>query len=303
MRNKINVEYYENEFIELTKMRNSLLHFHQIPAAIFDKLYNDRYEEMKENAEHRSESIMERIYYLQKVDGSNGYRNRQNFLQENGTKRIHKTMEQPIEMIFRALAGRMAAVRLLVDVYEPMDDTAVKNSAAVVEVAKSFRGWAETNIGWRNHITFEVGTPGQMTITEKPEAYYGGTRYYWNAEVTVDHSWIDVVRANKIDRVDIGGKAATTVWAEEILEHDLVDDDVKLFKAKVLYTKVPRDISTWAGESGDGEKIVFLEDKHIAIQPVTDGRDIITTGKDASWAIRTMRGRMKKKMLQMMDIL
>ena len=91
---------------------------------------------------------------------------------------------------------------------------------------------------------------------------------------------------------------------KRLKNHELLGDDVRLFQAKVFYTKVPNTISTYRMKPGVGKQVLHVEDKVIAIQSLHEvPPDIITTGKDQSWAVRTMRGRMKKKIVNIMGIL
>lgn len=305
MRNGIDVNKLEREYHECIKMKNSLLHFHKLPERAFEEIIGIQKAHMTDIKERDDGSIQDTIESLLRSRGfvSHGYRYARDFMEKYGNKEIHKTMGQNIYDTLNACAGRMVIIRELVDYYEPLDQTDVQTSAAVVEAARKFRSWGETNIGWRNNIGFVAGVPGTLEVSEKEMTHWNGSKSYnWDATIAVDHTYISVVKANNIEVVDIAGRDVVTIWAEEVPEHDLKDDDVKLFKAKVAYTKVPRELNTYSGQRGDAHKIINIEDKHIAIQPVSEGRDIVTTGKDASWAIRTMRRRMKKKMMEMMGV-
>lgn len=306
MRNNINVQYYENEYEELIKFRNTLLHFHKVSELAFQTMYDSAYLSLKKDAPLHSDSIKEQIFWLQRQNGcrGTGMRFKEEWMnRECSNKRIHKTMLGPIYDAFHACAVRMASIRLLVDIYEPMDDVAVKTSAAVVTFGQKFRYYAETNIGWRNHINVEAGIPGDLKIKEKIETSYSGNQFVaFEATIGVDHTYMETVVPNNIEVVDIAGKDVAVVWAKEIEEHELKDEGVKLFESIVAYTRVPRSVNTWNLKAGQAKEIVLVEKKHIAVQHIEGGKDIIATGKDQSWAIRTMKGRMKRKMYDLMGL-
>lgn len=308
MNNNIDVKHFEAEREELIKARNSLFHHYALDIALFTELYNAEAEEVQRNAEYH-DSLADQIRALKDVKGnlpsSRKARNwfQSEVLQKEGDttgKMITKTLQIPLREYFFAIAQRIAAIDLLINKYEPMDSWTVKCSAAAVEASRTFRRRVETNIGWRNNIDWVVGTPGNFEIEETPDDYH--KRVTFKATAEVDGSYIDVIKANNIDVVDIGGKACLTMKAEEITEHELVEDGVKLFKAKVMYTKVARGVNTWRLLPGEAREIINVEDKYIAVQSLDSSPDIIATGKDQSWAIRTMRGRMKKKMMKIMGL-
>ena len=136
-------------------------------------------------------------------------------------------------------------------------------------------------------------------------------------EWMVDEKYMDNVYKNQITTCDIAGKKCFTLCAEEELNHELSNQDVRLFKAKVGYTKIPVDFqscSGWGWRQNNTQKeslqqqkakiraVIYTEERWIAIQDQNGERIMEATGKDKSWAIRTMKQRMKTKMMKQMGL-
>lgn len=130
---------------------------------------------------------------------------------------------------------------------------------------------------------------------------YAREKYYLPKHTWyIDETYMDVVDKYKIHTTDIAGKNCFTLKAELVEEHELKDQGVQLFKAIVGYTKIGTNFSdkTKAGVRAS----IFTEERWIAIQD-QDGRRVEqATGKDKSWAIRTMKQRMKSSMLKQMGL-
>lgn len=215
---------------------------------------------------------------------------------------LKSDLGRSVTEVFMDSLGRLVSLDILINDFAIRTDWDVKCSGAAKEAKMLWRGQVETSIGYRNKVNVVTeGTPGDLVIDEK--LYHGQAgSYHWEAKLTVDGNWYKDVVDHKIAKVDIGGKMCLTLCADEIMEHDLLDEDVKLYQAKVAYTKVPQGVSCWSGALGDGAKSIFVEDKVIAVQTLPGGPPIITTGKDKSWAVRTMKMRMRKKIFDMMDL-
>lgn len=129
----------------------------------------------------------------------------------------------------------------------------------------------------------------------------------------VDEKYIANVKDNQITTCDIAGKKCFTLCAEEELNHELSSQDVRLFKAVVGYTKVPitfdhgygwgrRTHKTILEQKTAVRSVIYTEERWIAVQDQNGSRIMEATGKDKSWAIRTMKQRMKTSMLKQMGL-
>lgn len=189
--------------------------------------------------------------------------------------------------------------------YDPVEQ---KVDEAVIHARRRQR-MIEPSIGWRNHIRIEGHRHqgGMMTIekTEAGKIHWGNNKgqdsYNGTAIFYVDENYIKNVKDNGIEVVDIAGKEVLTLAATKVDDHDMVDQGVELFEATVAYAKVPRDVDTWQMTEDDVDKIFHCEQKFIA-KWVNTSSTHIATGKDASWALRTMRSRMKKDMMKQMGL-
>lgn len=129
----------------------------------------------------------------------------------------------------------------------------------------------------------------------KKEPYYV-PKHTWY----IDETYLDTVDKYNIHTTDIAGKRCFTLKAELIEEHELKDQGVTLFKAIVGYTKVGSN-SKDTSKAGVRASI-YTEERWIAVQDQNDERVEQATGKDKSWAIRTMKQRMKSTMLKKMGL-
>ena len=130
----------------------------------------------------------------------------------------------------------------------------------------------------------------------------------------VDEHYISNVKDNKIEVCDIAGKRCFTLSAVEELNHELSNDGVRLFKAIVGYTKIPLTFEdngyhwrrsnhkTLQEQKANIRAVIHTEERWIAIQDQNGERIMEATGKDKSWAIRTMKQRMKTSMLKKMGL-
>ena len=299
----INVPELEQEYLELIKAKNAWFHHQNIDPAYFQTVRDSQTDDLKDDL-GRMDSVPDMIDYLKSSRTYNygeGY-GKPDVIQSwmNQDKPSTNTIGRHAADHLSLIARRMSAIRLLVDTYDKFDEGDVKDSQAVRDAARTWRR-IETSIGWKNSIQFDIGTPGEMLdYTETPSPY--GQGVCWNMKIGVNRNWIDVVAANQIQRVDIAQKDYMTLWAEEIPEHELKDQNVRLFQAKIMATRVPRTMSTYSPRPGQGKEIVLLEDRVIAVQTFVSGGRTVTTGKDQSWAIRTMKGRMKKQMMRQMGL-
>ena len=165
---------------------------------------------------------------------------------------------------------------------------------------KAYRKWRanEGPIGWRNKIDIEAKVGEGATY----DFNYNPSETSFTAIIYVDETYMDTVEANNINVVDIAGKPVITLKAEEIIGHELEDNNVRLFKATVGYTKVSRGINTYRLKcEEEARSLIRIEEKWIAFQELPNGR-ITATGKDKAWAIRTMKSRMKLTMMKQMGL-
>ena len=184
---------------------------------------------------------------------------------------------------------------------------------------------------WGNpSIKGEPGKGGRGIVkwTVKQDYYYDHANKDMNGNPTkitydivtpriewyVDEKYIANVKGNQITTCDIAGKKCFTLCAEEELNHELSNQDVRLFKAVVGYTKIPLDFDhggygwsrkptkTVIEQKANIRNVIYTEERWIAIQDQDGKRIMEATGKDKSWAIRTMKQRMKTSMLKQMGL-
>ena len=308
MKSLIKKDLLEQEYRELVKAKNSWFHFHNTDPSVFITVQENHRKDLDGDLS-RVSSVPDEIDYLLRTNTAQAgtHYGDLNLIQRamDKSRASHKFLSRPAAEYISAIARRMVCIRLLVDKYSLLNEGDVLDSKAVNEAGRIFRRNIRSPIGWQNSINFEVGSPGTMTnYTEQVETYHSGmSRVHWTVTLGVDRSWIQVVQENGIELVDIAQKPYMTLWAEEIEEHELKDRGVRLFQSKIVSTKVPRTMNTYNGQSGDGKRVVLLEDRVIAVQSFeSERKPVITTGKNQAWAIRTMKARMKKTMMQMMDL-
>ena len=214
-----------------------------------------------------------------------------------------KNSQEVLETTVFELTGRLAAIDFLIAEASKLDLNYIKAAGSAEAASRVFRYSVNTIRGYNNKFKVIAGEKSKLTVKEEPiTGWRGNVTMSMQGSVEVDHTWWDDVHLNDIAKVDIGGKACLTLEAEEIMEHELLCDDVRLFQAKVLYTKMPSYIDPFRMKANEAFDIVHVEDKVIAIQNLPDSSPIITTGKNQSWAVRTMKGRMKKKIVDIMGI-
>ena len=297
---KINLEKVTEEHEALIKTRNMMQNHYGISDDSWTELHSNAMEGTVDVYKN-SDSVAEGIQNVKRIN-----RDRTDYTFGNSWRKEHLKnkissmhINNPTFSYLASIASRMAALEYLRDTLSKINEWDVKCSEAAVKADREFRYKVKTSVGWQTEIKFTHEIPvGTMDmLLNNPDNYNRNTIYFG-----VDGHWLTDVDANHIAVVDIAGKSCLTLCATEIAEHELIDDDVKLYQAKVCYTKVPRDVSSWRMGANEINKVFHLEDKVIAVQSLPATKPIITTGKDKSWAVRTMRGRMKKKMFDLMDI-
>lgn len=304
---QIDVKGLLDELKEIHKTVNTLCNHYSIDPKKLNVVADNHKKDLIRDCD-RHDSYGDSIQYLKKRHTSNTGANYGDtrYIREllNTEKSSVHTMQNSIAEFISLNIRRMAAIKLLTEKYANITEKDILDSTASKEAQRWFNRNVATNIGWRNSIHFVPGAEGTIVdYTEEVNGIQTGS-VNWDMQIGIEGTWLSEVVANGIQLVDIGGKSCMTLCAKEIEEHELKDDDVRLFQAKVVYTHVPRTMDTWCPKPGDGKDVVKIEDKVIAIQTYESGeRPTITTGKNQSWAIRTMRGRMKKKMMQMMDLI
>ena len=313
LRNNIDVDILEEEYDEVIKAKNAFMHYHKIPPEDREVYWYDICRNMQDDVDrvlgrrsnrYGEASIPEQVETYKKCDGDISFWDAKDTHKRHLQHRLmHKTMFDPCAKYLNALAVRSMCIRKLIDHYEPLNEIDVLADGAVKQAAMRWSRDVETNIGYQNEVKFDRGTPGTVDKELEERARYGGNDYTFKATLYVDHTYKTVIEENGIEVVDIGNKMCLTLSAEEIEDHDLKDQNVKLFKAKVAFTKVGRDVNRWSMKKEDCEGILQIEEKYIAVQHLVSGEKQVATGKDEHWAIRTMKSRMKRKMLKMMDII
>ena len=300
----IDIQQLSEELDEVTKLRNVMMNHYSLSHDEMDKLHIFAADAViKEyDEDNRGLSLTELIKVMKEASMIYPVRGR---FKESITlpEKLHiKAMKDEITDHITTIVVRMALLNHLIHTVSQIDDWAVKCSGAAKDAGRVFNA-VKTNIGWHNNIEVVSGTPGNIEVEERTNTHYrGSTNIYYDAKIEVDGNWLRDVKGNNIEIVDIGGKECMPMWATEILDHDLLDQDVRLFETEVVYTKVPYDYDRWASKSGDWQKILHTEKRVVAVQSLASSKPVITTGKDKSWAVRTMKARMKKKMAKMMGI-
>ena len=210
---------------------------------------------------------------------------------KTSNKTLHSSnINSMTNLIFRSLT-RLAELQVLENIVDANNESTLKAHLSVKKANQIFSRYVETHLGWNNKVTLMLDD-NKVGTKEIGSVNHGKT-----ADVFIGSNWDETVGNNGISTVDIAGKKCITLCAELVEQHELVDDGVKLYTAKVMYTKVPRSMNTWRLSEQDFESIVNIEDRVIAVEE-TNSNTFITTGKDLSWAIRTMKGRMMKKALR-----
>lgn len=300
----IDIDAVNQELAELEKTKSMLMNHYSIPEDKWLIVEKEATNQIKEYIK-RETSISEKINTAMEVDrGCCGYRIMSQWdISELSPKLSLKSINKSIANYCDAICSRKAALLMLRDHLSKVDTWAVRCSDAAVKAGRLFNS-IKTHTGYHIDINFTHELPpGTIDYIHENVSHNGYIRYTNTVNFGIDGNWFTNVVENGIERVDIAGKEVMTTWAEEIPEHELLDEGVKLFKATVAVTQMKRDYSSWSLTPEQVENVIRLEEKVIAIQQLTSEPDIITTGKDISWAVRTMKGRMKKKMYDMMDLI
>ena len=303
---EIIVEEYEAEYQDLLKAKNAFLHFHKIPEEAWQAAYAEA-EQAVEHSFKRIDSVVDQFEIVKHINSDiTGYSSpktlRDRYL---GSRPSHEALGMQYSIHLLTIACRAAACRRAVDHFAKIDEWHIACTDAVVKARSDWRHGVQTNIGYRSHIGFEIGTPGEVDISTEASTHWRGTQaHHLKATVYVDGTYSNLIKQMGFHIVDIAGKACLTISADEITGHELEDKGVRLFNSKVIYTKVPRTIDSWGMTSDEAKSIFHVEDKVIAVQPPhgEGGSPTIATGKDQSWAVRTMKGRLKKRMYAMMGV-
>ena len=301
----VSVRECKDEIIDINKTLRTMCNHFGIPMDLEDQLMEDAMSTVDSNAtgQHRYYSnkigLVETVNNLKNVKNTHyGYRFSDKLI-DSISKSAHKAIIQSIAELYGSLICRKAAMKLLIEKYSNYDDWSIKCSEATVEAHKTFRS-IETNIGWNMNVNIKVANDknpvGSVSSSES-------TRRTNDTDINVylDGNWLTDIHEQGLSTVDIAGKLVMPLTVEKVEEHELTDEGIEIWKAKVIYTKVPRTVSTWQLSSNDWNKVVHIEEKYIAKQ-VLHASSFITTGNSLEWAIRTMKGRMKKEMFRMMDI-
>ena len=198
--------------------------------------------------------------------------------------------------------------------YLDLDEDAVNADKSGIKAASLFAVWAQTDTGYRNNVLIKGTVDADPTVSAYEEKLEEATNYQCPnrtkykrvCESThtyeVNQSWYADVFENGIAQTDIGGKKCLTTSAKLIEEHELKDQDVALYDCNVIYTKKPIDANTWNTKPGEPKAWFHIEARHVAVQTLPSGKKEIATGKDKSWAIRTMKMRMKSNMMKQMGL-
>ena len=198
------------------------------------------------------------------------------------------------------LMKRQECITQLVNTYLKVDQETIDAEEAMLRMTTLISN-NTYNIGYNNSIRAKVGDKGKIEVTEEECNWRKGT-FNWKAKVHVDSTWIDKVYKNKIAKVDIAGKTVMTLDADEIMDHELKDQNVRMWDATVFYSKVPSNVNPNYAPKGTWKQILHKEKRVIVVETLPSGDTQMATGKDISWATRTMRMRMKSSMLKQMGL-
>ena len=299
----VNVADCLAEIDELTKAMKTVMNHYNIPMNYFDNYKEQIRESITNGVENHNRSIPEQIKELMEYSTSAfGYRFGDQ-MEELFTKSSAKHTSGAIARLLTTQFSRGVAMRILIDKYSHYDDWTVKSSQGLVVANRQWRSRVLTSTGYYMNTSIALSDKDNPvgTLVGVEDQSNTHSRGQTDIKFYIDGHWTDNVFNNGIAVVDIAGKPVLTLCATLIEDHDLLNDNVEMWQAKVAYTKVPKTLNTWRMQSGDWKQCMHIEDKVIAKQTLPSST-FITTGKDLSWATRTMRMRMKKEMFKLMDI-
>ena len=164
---------------------------------------------------------------------------------------------------------------------------------------------------FRSHLNMET----LVTLGDKTSVTVDFFEQYHSPEprikATVNQKWLDTVMEANIGLVETGGSNAIVLEAIEAPE-ECTEPDTKLYKVRVTFIKgtaEQRDKATYWNfrRLSDSEKkqlyLDMLQDKWMYLAVQTNHTSTMqATGKDASWAQRTLRMRTKKTALKALGL-
>ena len=187
------------------------------------------------------------------------------------------------------LSIRKHACEKIIDLLSDITEDEINLAAAKAAIKRAVKV-IDGKWNWRCTIQYSPGDYGGIEIKEE-ELYATKVKGVLNFNYSLDY--LNNVVANELSVVLINGdKQAVTLAAEP-----LKVDDGELFKLKVFYTKVPRNVTTWSLSPGDFKKVCNVEEIYYA-----RNGDHFASGNTAARALSTLGRRMRKDMFDIMGI-
>ena len=289
----------------LSKMINNLIHHSNLDQDTVKAMRAEAKKNPAELIKHNKTLIQQKAALLSRVD-TYGFSN-----QATTTNYVYEEIKTSLTNLIYSAMIRQECILVVQKDYLELDEIQVSADKSAIK-ADEFWWNIKTDIGYQNKIILR-GKKDADPLTydyeeelEDRKCYSTGKMQKQIRESTltyhINQDWYDNVYKKGIARSDIGGKAVLVTSAKEIEEHELKDQSVKLFDCTTIYTKLPVGTNTWRMPSGSSKKHFFIEPRHIAVQTLPSGETVQASGKDKSWAIRTMKMRMKASMLKQMGV-
>jgi len=187
------------------------------------------------------------------------------------------------------LSIRKYACEKIIDLLSDVTEDEINLSAAKASIKRAVK-IIDGKWNWRCTIDYLEGEYGGVEIKEE-ELYSVKVRGVLNFNYSLNY--LNDVVANDLSVVLLNGDKAAVTLAAEPLEVA----DGELFKLKVFYSKVPRDVTTWSLSPGDFKKICHVEEIYYA-----RNGEHFASGNTAARALSTLGRRMRKDMFDIMGI-
>ena len=218
----------------------------------------------------------------------------------------------PITTWFVSNLTRIVAYELLLD-FTNVDKKAMDIEVSLKEFQSVLGHVERSSTGdfcYRSNSIAKYGTEADVTIgfTEREKALKLDPKangYYSNDReiiYTIKIDWHKKVFEQGLRYVNLNNGKIAAVLDADPATHKTQEEDVNLWKLKVAYIKVPKDVYLWRNASKENfEKCVHVEELFYA----QDKNDLerFATGTTAGRAIGTLNRRSKKEMFELMGLL
>lgn len=209
-----------------------------------------------------------------------------------------RALGSDVQGILIGLYSRALTVTYLLDVVGVWDLREVRTSEITHKAYKHFANQIQGSIGWSNNVIFKTEHPvGTRRLAQKKVSINGYANYGSTAIVGISDTWDEDVYAKGLSTIEFQSKYVMPLSLKVVPNAELTAEGVTLYKGHIAYTYVPRANPATFLET------IRTEEKYIAVQYSPEGRPaIIATGKDESWAVRTMKGRLRSNLLNQLDL-